>query len=400
MIEEKELQGESDGGGPLQGLKILDLTSVIMGPFATQMLGDMGADVITVETFDGGSNRRMGDGPHEEFSGVALNLLRNKRSISLDLKHAGGRGAVLRIAARCDALVTNLRPKPLARLGLAYEEIAKVQPDIVYCQAQGFRTDTARADDPAYDDVIQAESGIVDASLRAGRGPSLAPTILADKVCGLTIVTALTAALLYRARTGEGQRVEVPMADVMKAFMLVEHGAGAISVPPSGSVGWERVLSPERGPQRTSDGWINILPYSAEAYEALFTAGNRADLIRPERTRPELAREATHLYGELKKIVVTRTTEYWLNFCSKRGIPVGKIGKLDELVDSLPTVEHPCAGTYHLIPPLVRFDSTPSTIRFHAPRVGQHGRTILEEVGYSSQEIDSLISARAMKLPS
>jgi crotonobetainyl-CoA:carnitine CoA-transferase CaiB-like acyl-CoA transferase len=400
VIEEKKLQSKSDGGGPLQGLKILDLTSVIMGPFATQMLGDMGADVITVETFEWSSNRRMGDGPHEEFSGVALNLLRNKRCISLDMKHVSGRDAVLRIAARCDALVTNLRPKPLARLGLAYEQVAKVKPDIVYCQAQGFRTDTVRADDPAYDDIVQAESGIVDASLRAGRGPSLAPTILADKVCGLTIVNAVAAALLYRARTGESQRIEVPMADVMKSFMLVEHGAGAISVPPRGNVGWERVLSPERGPQRTSDGWINILPYSTEAYDALFTAGNRRDLIRPGRTRPELAREATHLYGEMKKIVVTQTTDYWLEFCSKHGIPVGKIGRLDEIVDSLPTNVHPHAGTYHVIPHPVRFDSTPAGIRFPAPRIGQDGRSILEEVGYSSKEIDELIFARAMKLPS
>jgi crotonobetainyl-CoA:carnitine CoA-transferase CaiB-like acyl-CoA transferase len=274
-----EVKAGSGGEGPLHGLRILDLTSVIMGPFATQTLGDMGAEIITVETIDGGGNRGMGSGPHEQLSGIALNLLRNKRSICLDLKHSKGREAALRIAAGCAAMITNLRPGPLKRLGLAYDDIVKVQPDIVYCQAQGFRSDSGRANDPAYDDIIQAESGIADANRRTGRDPALAPTILADKICGLTIANAVTAGLLHRERSGEGQRIEVPMQDVMTSFLLLEHGTGRISVPPSGEVGWSRVLSPERGPQPTQDGWINILPYSSEAFDALFVAGGRSDLV-------------------------------------------------------------------------------------------------------------------------
>ncbi len=389
----------ADIGGPLQGIRILDLSSVIMGPFATQTLGDMGAEVITVETVEGGGNRNMGSGPHEEFSGIALNLLRNKRSICLDMKHPKGREAVLRIAAGCDALVTNLRPKPLKRLGLTYDDVVKVRPDIVYCQAQGFRSDTDRADDPAYDDIIQAESGIADATRRTGRDPMLAPTIMADKICGLTIVNAVTAALLYRARTGRGQRIEVPMADVMTSFMLVEHGAGAISVPPSGEVGWSRALSPERGPQRTLDGWINILPYSLEAYEALFTAGNRRDLIKPERTKKDLAHEATFLYQALKTIVATRTTQYWLDFCNEHGIPVGKIGDLDELVAALPVAQHPAAGPYHIIPPPIWFTATPAQVRQPAPRLGEHGRAVLQDAGYGEAEVADLVAAGAMRPP-
>jgi crotonobetainyl-CoA:carnitine CoA-transferase CaiB-like acyl-CoA transferase len=385
--------------GPLHGIKIIDLSSVIMGPFATQMLGDMGADIITVETIEGGNNRRMGDGPHEELSGIALNLLRNKRSISLDLKQPAGRDAVLRIAATCDALVTNLRPRPLDRLKLSYKHIAEVRPDIVYCQAQGFRSDTARADDPAYDDIIQAESGVADASLRAGHGPVLAPTIMADKICGLTIVNAVMAALLSRARTGQGQRIEVPMADVMKSFMLVEHGNGGIAVPRAGEIGWCRALSPERGPQQTSNGWVHIFPVSPEMYEALFTAGNRRDLVKPGRTRKDVHREATYLYQELKKIVATRTTEYWLDFCKQHNIPVGRVRSLDELVASLPTDRHPDAGPYHVIPPPVWFSSTPTSVRVPAPRLGQDGRAILGEANYNDDEIDELVRTRVMKLP-
>jgi crotonobetainyl-CoA:carnitine CoA-transferase CaiB-like acyl-CoA transferase len=388
-----------DAVGPLHGIRVLDLSSVIMGPLATQMLGDMGADVITVETVEGGNNRRMGDGPHEELSGIALNLLRNKRSISLDLKQAAGREAVLRIAATCDALVTNLRPKPLGRLGLSYEHVVKVRPDIVYCQAQGFRSDTARADDPAYDDIIQAESGVADASLRAGHGPVLAPTIMADKICGLTIVNAVTAGLLSKARTGRGQRIEVPMADVMKSVMLVEHGNGGIAVPGAGEVGWCRALSPERGPQQTSNGWVNVFPVSPEMYEALFIAGNRRDLVKPGRTRKDVHREATFLYQELKKIIATQTTEYWLDFCKQHNVPVGRVTSLDDLVGSLPTDTHPLAGNYHVIPPPVWFTSTPARVRVPAPRLGQDGKAILREASYSDDDVDALVRTKVMKVP-
>jgi crotonobetainyl-CoA:carnitine CoA-transferase CaiB-like acyl-CoA transferase len=384
--------------GPLHGIRILDLSSVVMGPFATQMLGDMGADVITVETVEGGNNRRMGDGPHVELSGIALNLLRNKRSISLDLKQAAGLEAVLRIAATCDALVTNLRPRPLQRLGLSYERVAQVRPDIVYCQAQGFRSDTTRSDDPAYDDIIQTESGVADASLRAGNGPVLAPTIMADKICGLTIANAVMAGLLSRASTGRGQRIEVPMVDVMRSFMLVEHGNGGIAVPGAGEVGWCRALSPERGPQQTTNGWVHIFPVSPEMYEALFTAGNRSDLIKP-RTRKDVQREATFLYQELKKIVAEKTTEFWLDFCKTHHIPVGQVRSLDDLVASLPTSMHPHAGTYRVIPPPVWFGSTPASVRVPAPRLGQDGPAILREADYSEESIAALVRTKVMKVP-
>ena len=387
-------------GGPLEGVRVLDLSMIVMGPYATQILGDQGAEVITIEPLEGGSNRGMGPGVHREFSGVALNLLRNKRSVALDLKDARARDALLKLARGCDVVVTNMRPKALAGLRLTYEDFRGVRPDIVYCHAQGFPMASERADDPAYDDIIQSESGVPDATLKTGRPAALAPTIMADKVCGMAIANAVLAALLRRERSGEGQRVEVPMADVMKAFMLVEHGAGAISSDAE-PAGYSRVLAPERGPQETLDGWINILPYSSSAYDALFAAGGRDDLIGDARTRGRnMMLNADFLYKQLRPIIRTRTTEDWLAFCKEHQIPVGKIASLDELVRGLPRAVHPEAGSYRLIPNPVNFFTTPCPEPRPAPGVGQDTEAVLRAAGLSDAELGELLSrgaARASK---
>src|SRR5262249_18901967 len=256
--------------GPLEGVRVLDLTSVVMGPLCTQMLGDLGADVLVVERPHGETNRVMGAGPHPQLSGISLNLMRNKRSVPVDLTTAAGQATIRELIAGSDALVTTMLPGSLRRLGLDYDSVAQVRPDIVYAQAQGFPLDTDRADQPAYDDIVQSATGVADAMARVTGEPRLVPSIFADKVCGLTLANAVVAALLYRERTGVGQAVEVPMVDAMRAFMLVEHGAAGIPEPPVGPVGYQRILSPERRPQRTADGWIGILPYARAHYESLF----------------------------------------------------------------------------------------------------------------------------------
>ena len=210
---------EAAAAGPLDGIRVLDLSSVVMGPFATQILGDLGADVITVESRDGDINRVMGPGPLRGLSGVSLNLLRNKRNISLDIAHPDGRAALLRVAAGCDVFVTNLRPGSVARLGLRYPDVAAVRPDVVYCQAHGFPSDGPQADAPAFDDIIQAASGVPDVMRRANGRSDLVPTLLADKVSGLVLAYSIMAALFHRARTGEGQQVEVPMAEIGRAHV-------------------------------------------------------------------------------------------------------------------------------------------------------------------------------------
>jgi crotonobetainyl-CoA:carnitine CoA-transferase CaiB-like acyl-CoA transferase len=384
--------GTAAAGGPLAGVRVLDLTSVVMGPLATAILGDLGADVVTVESARGETNRAMGAGPHPYLSGVSLNLLRNKRNIDLDLKSAEGRAILLRLAARCDVFVTNLRPGPLARLGAAYEDIAAVRPDVVYCRAHGWAADSPRGAEAAYDDIVQAASGVADLARRVSGTPGLMPTIFADKVSGLTIVYAVLAALLHRERTGEGQQIEIPMADTVSAFLLVEHGAAAIPQPPVGPVGYQRILTPERRPQQTADGWIAVLPYSREHYDLLFAVGGRQDLVGDPRYADGRSRieHSDFLYRQVRGILRHRTTAEWLELLHRHGIPASPVATLDELVGALPEADHPVAGRYRVIPPPVRFGRTPASVRRPAPLPGEHNAEVLGELGLTAAEIAQL----------
>jgi crotonobetainyl-CoA:carnitine CoA-transferase CaiB-like acyl-CoA transferase len=369
--------------GPLHGVRVLDLTSVVMGPLATQILGDLGADVITVEDPKGTLSRVMTPGPVPQLSGIALNLLRNKRNIVLDLKDPADRERVLDIAATVDIVVTNLRPGTLRRLRLTYEDVAAVRPDIVYCQAQGYPSDSDQADAPAYDDVIQAGSGIPDTFRRQGGDPVLVHTLVADKVSGLTIAYAVLAALLHRQRTGEGQRVEVPMIDVLTAFTLVEHAGAATAVPPQGPPGYPRILNAERQPQPTADGWINVLAYTRENYEDLFREGGRPDLAEDERILSARARiaNADSLYRDVADVLTQRTTAEWLVFCDRASIPASAIPTLEELVAALPEDDHPVAGRYKVIPQPVRFSAFDGpTVHRPASLSGQDNAEVLAEV--------------------
>ena len=378
--------------GPLAGVRVLDLSSVLMGPAATRMLGDLGADVIFVESEKGDRNRTMGSGPAEELSGISLNLLRNKRSIAIDLKHHRGRQAFLDIASTCDVMITNLRPGPLSRLGLHYEAVREVRDDIVFCRAHGYPSSSAQANAPAYDDIIQSASGVGDLFRRMGAEPSLLPSLVADKVCGLTIANAVLAALYHRSLTGEGQCIEIPMIDVMRAFVLTEHGSGAISESPVADAGYARILTPERKPQPTADGWINILPYDQAHYVALFEAGGRLDLATDERFATPIERvvHSDSLYRDAATVLSQRTTANWLEFCEAHGIPAIEAATLDELIEQLPVDEHPVAGPYRVIPPPEQFSETPAGIRRPAPGIGEHGREILSEIGYHATSIDEV----------
>jgi crotonobetainyl-CoA:carnitine CoA-transferase CaiB-like acyl-CoA transferase len=377
---------------------VLDVTSVIMGPYATQLLGDLGADVIAVEPSRGDTNRSMGPGPHRQLSGVALNLLRNKRNVSIDFKHAEGHRALLDIAATCDVFITNLRPGTLARAGLAYPDVAAVRSDVVYCQAHGYPAGGARQDDPAYDDVIQAESGIADAATRVAGQPMLAPTLMADKVCGLTIAYSVSAALYRRAVTGQGEHIEVPMRDTVEAFMLVEHGAAAISRPPLGPAGYQRILTPHRRPWPTRDGWIVVLPYTREHYDRIFAASGRDDLLGDARyaTGRQRIANSGFLYDEVGRMLAERTTAEWLAFFREQDVPAGEVAVLDDLVDDLPEAEHPHAGTYKLVPPPVRFAGAPQSVRRPAPLIGEHTDAVLAEVGYDEGRVAALRASGAL----
>lgn len=368
--------------GPLSGIRILDLTQVVMGPFATQILADQGADVIVIEPPGGDTNRIMGEGPHDELSGTSLNLMRNKRSASVDLKTAAGRDAAYRIVDTCDVLVTTMRPEPITRLGFDYPTIAQRRPDIVYCHAQGWPAGHPRADDPAYDDIIQAATGVADVMARVHGQPTLVPTILADKVCGLAMAQAITAALFHRERTGEGQRVEVPMTTAMTAFMLVEHGAGAVSEPRSDSAGYRRILSPERRPSATVDGWVHVLPYQPRDYRALFARAGRPDLEHDPRLADRRAtlRNADSLYRDVREVASRYTTADLIDMCRDIGVPITPVATLDDLLADLPVGEHPIAGNYRMLPYLATFSRTPSQVRRPAPLIGENTSEVMAEI--------------------
>lgn len=390
--------------GPLTGVRVLDLTRVMMGPLCTQILADQGADVILVEAIGGDTNRVMGPGPHDELSGIALNLLRNKRSIEIDLKSAEGAAHLRRLVATVDVVATTMRPHALVRLGLDYDTLREIKPDIVYCQAQGFPLDSDRAEDPAYDDIIQAATGVADIMERVYGEPALVPTIFADKVCGIVMAQAITAALFHHARTGEGQQIEVPMTQTMSAFMLAEHGAGAIPEPPTPAArsvasGYPRILSPERRPHRTKDGYVHLFPYLPQHYVDLFREAGMTDADTDPRytdMRTTL-QHSDSLYRDVRTLGPTRTTDEWMDYCRAAGIPATRVVGIQDMVDELPLTEHPHVGSYRVTPQMARFGATPGGLRRPAPMIGEHTDEVLREsasgmprraTGETSQEGD------------
>jgi crotonobetainyl-CoA:carnitine CoA-transferase CaiB-like acyl-CoA transferase len=395
---------DAQGGGPLAGVRVVELATVVMGPFAGQLLGDMGADVIKVETDAGDGSRVMGGGPHPELSGIALNLHRNKRSIGLDLKAPQGRGILVELLRRSDVLVTNLRPGPLRRLGLDHDTIRDDVPRLVYCQAQGFRTSTAEADLPAYDDIIQALTGFPQLNEMGFGAAHFVPSTLADKVAGMFIVQGVLAALVARGMTGEGQRVEVPMFDAALAFNLVEHLSRAAL--PGGPAGYNRVLSRHRGPHRTSDGWVAMLPYTDAHWTALFHAvGEEEQLQEPHfadhRSRLMFADE---VYGALAAILRRRTTAEWIALATEIGVPVSPVPELQDIVEDpanhrgvLRDAEHPVVGAYRSIAQPVIYSASGQREHEPAPLVAQHTDEILAELGFGAADVDELVAAGVVR---
>jgi crotonobetainyl-CoA:carnitine CoA-transferase CaiB-like acyl-CoA transferase len=388
------------GPGPLAGVRVLELASVVMAPYAGQILGDLGAEVTKVETGSGDPSRVMGGGPHPELSGVALNLHRNKRSIGIDLKRPEGRAVVLRLLRDCDVFVTNLRPGPLARLGLAYDDLAADFPQLVHCEAMGFRSDTAESDLPAYDDIIQALTGFPQLLGIAFGETHFIPSTIVDKIAGLFIVQGVLAALVARSTTGRGQRVEIPMFDVGLAFNLVEHiGRAAVAGEPAG---YNRVLSAHRGPHRTTDGYLAVMPYTDEHWRVLFRAvGQEAVLDEPlfADRRLRLA-NPDGVYGTLAGIIRERPTGEWVTLCHEHGIPASAVPPLDDILADpahhrgvLSDADHPVVGRYRQIrQPVIFFGSEPVTHR-PAPLRAQDSVAVLEGAGYERDEIDRLVAA-------
>lgn len=387
--------------GALAGIRVLDLSMVLLGPYATLQLADLGADVIKVEPLTGDTTRFVGPARHAGMSGIFLNLNRNKRSIALDLKRPAGRETLLRLAATADIFIHAMRPRAVSALGLDDDAIRARRPDVIYCAAVGFGSKGPLADNPAYDDLIQAGAGIAALVGRVNGGPpAYVPTVLADKVVGLTAANALLAALFHRERTGQGQSLEVPMYETLAAFLLVEHLYGAAFEPPLGPVGYERLLQASRRPFRAADGYLAVMPYTDRQWKAFFEITGTPEAASDPRfaTIAERTRHIGALYTRLEQTIATRPVAQWRALLDGAQIPNMAVNDLDDLLSDeqiaasglLRLHEHPSEGLLRRVEHPVRFSATPPGHHLDAPRLGQQGPQVLAEAGLDAGEIEQL----------
>lgn len=392
--------------GPLEGTRIVDLTTVVLGPYATRILADLGADVIKVETFSGDQTRHYKPLKHDGMSGYFLNLNRNKRSVAVNLKTPQGKEILSRLLGGANAFVHNMRQQAADRLGLSYEDVRRLNPEIVYCGAVGFGSAGPYSGRAAYDDVIQAGSGLAGLYAMVHGEPAFAPTVLCDKVTGQTVAYAVMAALLQQAKGGGGQAVEVPMLETAAEFALVEHLHGSTFSPPLGGVGFKRVLSRYRKPFRTSDGYMCILPYSDSNWADFFRFVGRTELLDDARFSA-LSERVEHidlLYAMVEEEAPRFSNAQWQVFCDKVSIPCMPVRSLEEVIDDehlkavglIALHEHPTEGAYRVVRSPVQFEA-PFQIHHHAPRLGQDTIGVLEEIGFSSTQIEGFLHSGAVQ---
>jgi crotonobetainyl-CoA:carnitine CoA-transferase CaiB-like acyl-CoA transferase len=399
--------GENDVAGPIQGVKILDLTGVVMGPYATRILADLGAEVIKVESPQVDSMRTIKPSHHDFMAGTVMNLHANKKSIVLDLKAPEARHICLDLAARSDVFIHSMRPAAIKRLGLAYADVAAGKPDIIYCSAIGFGRNGPYANKAAYDDVIQAASGIPWLFARARGTPDYVPAALCDKVAGLTIVYSVLAALVARGLGRGGQEIEVPMFETAAAFNVIEHLTGFAFEPPLEEIGWSRILASNRRPFPTKDGHACILPYSKQNWDDFFRFIGREDFCDDPRfaTHPGRIANTEFLYGLIAQNSPRFTKAEWMAFCDEHSIPCMPAANLGELWDDphlkavglLGFADHPTEGRYRTVGLPTTFMGTPAEFRSHAPAPGQHTVELLQDLGLTDSRIEELISAGAVQ---
>ena len=390
--------------GPLAGVRVLDLTSVVLGPVATQVLGDYGADVIKVEAPEGDLMRANGVSKNRGMSSIFLSINRNKRSLAIDLKSPEGRAALDRLLPTVDVLIHNMRVRAIERLGLGYEAVAAINPGIVYCVATGFGQSGPDAHQPAFDDVIQAACGLASLIGHERGEPDYAPTLLADKTAGLATANAVLAALFHKARTGEGQYVEVPMFETMAAFTLTEHLGGLTFDPPRAKAGYARLLAGGRKPAPTRDGFVAMLPYTTAHWTAFFRHVGREDLAQKYDLEDRHERNARirELYADMASVTRELTTDECLELCRKLDLPATKIYSIDDLpehphlkaVGLFQRIEHPTEGPILSMRPAALFSKTPAELALPAPTVGQHSAEILREAGVDEAAIDRIVSRK------
>lgn len=377
--------------GPLHGIRVLDLTTVIMGPAATQILGDLGAEVIKIESPSGDSMRNVGPFRHPQMGPMYLQANRNKHSVVLDLKQAEDRKRLLELATDVDILVSNIRPQAIRRLGLDYEALREVNPRVVYCVAVGYGSEGPHAGQAVYDDLMQAAAGICGLFGQVDGAPRYAPVNLCDRTVGLYLVIAILAALQHRNATGEGQEVEVPMFETMAQFVLQDHMGGGAFVPPIGEMGYRRLLSRTRGPYPTKDGHLAVVVYTDAHWRAFSGMIGQPDLMdRDERFKDQAARtiHAEEMGAFLAAEMPRFTSAEWMVKLREADIPVCPVNGIDDLFEEphlkavglFSEVEHPTEGTLKVARFPVRFGASPATVRRLAPPLGADTEAVLGEL--------------------
>ncbi|MCP1336291.1 CaiB/BaiF CoA transferase family protein [Futiania mangrovi] len=383
--------------GPLAGIRVLDLTAIVLGPLATLCLADMGADVVKVEPPEGDAIRNGGAARHAGMGAIYLALNRNKRSLALDLKRPEAREILARLAQWADVVVHNMRPEAARRLGIDAETLCAQNPRLIHCSASGFAAGTAREKDPAVDDVIQAASGV--AALFAGEGqePRYVPGLIADKVAGLLLTQAILGALLARTRTGRGQAVSLPMFEALATFTLIEQLGGDAFLPRAGAPGYARLKTPYRRPMRTADGYIAITPYSQRNWQDFFRAAGRPDLAGDPRVTDTARRNAEvgDLYALLAEMLPARRTAHWMEIARQTGIPAAPVRSVEDLIASgdlealgyVVELDHPTEGRTRAPGPIVRLEGVSTAHARPAPWLGQDGASVLTGLGFEDDEV-------------
>jgi len=387
--------------GPLSGVRVLDLTTIVMGPFATQILGDFGADVIKIEPPEGDVIRYAWPFRNPGMGSIFLNTNRNKRSVVLDLKKPAALAAFLRLVEKSDVLVYNVRPQAMARLKLSYEEVSAVNKKIIYVGCFGYSQRGPNAAKAAYDDMIQGAAGIPWLLHKQGaREPRYAPMIVADRSVGQQVASAVSAALYYREKTGKGQRVDVPMYEHLLQMILGDHLGGETFEPPHGPSGYIRILSPDRRPYQTKDGYVCALIYNDKQWKGFFDVIGKPEILRqPEFASHEArSRNYDRAYAMVADELKKRTTAEWVEAFERADIPVQRMNSLDDIVADphlaaigyLKSVEHPSEGKIKVLAVPSEWSESAPEYRRHTPRLGEHTREVLREAGLSEAEIDRL----------
>lgn len=379
--------------GPLAGVRVIDLTAMVMGPYCTQIMADMGAEVIKVEPPQGDNTRYISVGPAQGLSGVFVNVNRGKRSVVLDLQSDAGRSALRALVLEADVFIHSMRSKAIAKLGFGYEQVAAVNPAIIYTNCYGYSRRGPERDRPAYDDTIQAECGIPAVQEQLTGEANYVGTIMADKVAGLTALYATTMALFHRERTGDGQEVEVSMFETMASFMLVEHANGAMFDPPLGPAIYPRTVAPNRKPYATKDGHIAALIYNDKHWNAFI------DAVQPEwageafATLEQRARQIDTVYGLVAQTLRERTTDEWLELFRKLEIPAAAMNTPDALFENVhlnavgmfETVDTP-QGPVRFPGVPTWFSRTPGRVAGPAPELGADTDDVLDKLGLTAAD--------------